>query len=414
MEQNTRPAPDNNLEAYGDWVTVDTAALPAPTVRPLAAASADVEIAGELTDAEEEFLGGLSEGDHAAAAAPAAAGYPAHNGNGNGNGSGDAESGTGRAPAHGAGTAMHGPTAQITDAPATLGGETATTRAPLRAAEPLAHPSAPPPPAAAAAPAPPSVTPAPMPAVALPRAEAPKTATQSALRPPVEPDLPVAAKAPDSRATGHPAAAEPVFDAESVRATAESGGEAAGDDPLARVERRIAELTADIGEIAAQVTALQAAHAGTAPAQAPAPAPAPPAADTADHVEVSIEELDSGPEEDGGAPLAAETPSEAADAGSQPVPVIRLVPIAEEESEETPDTALAADAEHADTAPPAAAEPPRDAAPAPDRFRDDVRDLLGYLDQLLDDLPPERVREFAQSPLFATYKALFAELGLDD
>ena len=78
------------------------------------------------------------------------------------------------------------------------------------------------------------------------------------------------------------------------------------------------------------------------------------------------------------------------------------------------DTALAADTEHADTAPPAAAEPPRDAAPAPDRFRDDVRDLLGYLDQLLDDLPPERVREFAQSPLFATYKALFAELGLDD
>ena len=60
--------------------------------------------------------------------------------------------------------------------------------------------------------------------------------------------------------------------------------------------------------------------------------------------------------------------------------------------------------------------PPPDASPAPspDLFRNDVRDVLGYLDQLLDDLPPERVREFAQSPQFATYKALFTELGLDD
>ena len=81
MEQNTRPAPDNDLEAYGDWVTVDRAVPPAAAVRQPSAAAAEVEIVGELTDAEEEFLGELSEADHAAATA-AGAGHPTHNGNG--------------------------------------------------------------------------------------------------------------------------------------------------------------------------------------------------------------------------------------------------------------------------------------------------------------------------------------------
>ena len=84
MEQNTRPAPDNDLEAYGDWVTVDSAAIPAAAVRQPPAATADVEIAAELTDAEEEFLGRVSDADAAAGAVTHDAGHPVHNGNGSG------------------------------------------------------------------------------------------------------------------------------------------------------------------------------------------------------------------------------------------------------------------------------------------------------------------------------------------
>ena len=48
------------------------------------------------------------------------------------------------------------------------------------------------------------------------------------------------------------------------------------------------------------------------------------------------------------------------------------------------------------------------------QVREEVRSVLAYLDQLLDALPPEEVREFAQSKHFATYKKLFREFGLDD
>ena len=48
------------------------------------------------------------------------------------------------------------------------------------------------------------------------------------------------------------------------------------------------------------------------------------------------------------------------------------------------------------------------------QVREDVRSVLAYLDQLLDALPPEKVREFAQSEHFATYKRLFREFDLND
>ena len=74
---------------------------------------------------------------------------------------------------------------------------------------------------------------------------------------------------------------------------------------------------------------------------------------------------------------------------------------------------------------PAFAEPEPDATAPPaseavadahmsDQVREDVRSVLAYLDQLLDALPPEKVREFAQSEHFATYKKLFREFDLDD
>ena len=42
----------------------------------------------------------------------------------------------------------------------------------------------------------------------------------------------------------------------------------------------------------------------------------------------------------------------------------------------------------------------------------DVTSVLSYLDQLLEALPEEKIREFAQSEYFETYKRLFDELGL--
>ena len=43
--------------------------------------------------------------------------------------------------------------------------------------------------------------------------------------------------------------------------------------------------------------------------------------------------------------------------------------------------------------------------------RDQFRRLV---QRAIDSLPPEKIREFAQSPDFATYKKLFTELDLDE
>jgi hypothetical protein len=46
------------------------------------------------------------------------------------------------------------------------------------------------------------------------------------------------------------------------------------------------------------------------------------------------------------------------------------------------------------------------------RLRGMVRVLLPYLDELMMSLPESRIREFAWSPFFDTYKEIFAELEL--
>ena len=47
-----------------------------------------------------------------------------------------------------------------------------------------------------------------------------------------------------------------------------------------------------------------------------------------------------------------------------------------------------------------------------DPLRDEVRNVLSYLDKLLDSLPDDKIEEFARSEHFETYKRLFEELGL--
>ena len=48
----------------------------------------------------------------------------------------------------------------------------------------------------------------------------------------------------------------------------------------------------------------------------------------------------------------------------------------------------------------------------PDDIKADVKSVLLYMDQLLENLPEEKIMEFARSEQFATYKKLFSELGL--
>ena len=45
-------------------------------------------------------------------------------------------------------------------------------------------------------------------------------------------------------------------------------------------------------------------------------------------------------------------------------------------------------------------------------IKDDVKSVLLYMDKLLESLPDEKIREFAASEQFETYKKLFDELGL--
>ena len=76
--------------------------------------------------------------------------------------------------------------------------------------------------------------------------------------------------------------------------------------------------------------------------------------------------------------------------------------------------------------PPAAAEPVQRAAaksaPAaakgkepfqiPSELKSELRNILTYMDQLLESLPEEKIEEFAKSDYFDSYKKLFKELGL--
>jgi hypothetical protein len=56
-------------------------------------------------------------------------------------------------------------------------------------------------------------------------------------------------------------------------------------------------------------------------------------------------------------------------------------------------------------------EPVKEAA-LPDNLKNDVKEVLNYMDKLLEELPDEKISEFAKSEHFEVYKRLFTELGL--
>jgi len=69
--------------------------------------------------------------------------------------------------------------------------------------------------------------------------------------------------------------------------------------------------------------------------------------------------------------------------------------------------------------PPLMEEPPLEAAGSslaagiPENLKEEVKTVLKYMDQPLEDLPEEKIREFARSEHFEVYRRLFEELGLE-
>ena len=205
---------------------------------------------------------------------------------------------------------------------------------------------------------------------------------------------------------------------------------------LEKLERQLTSLNADLKAVGQQLADLRS-RGGAVPGATAAPADAaPPAAPTFDAeaaddpLAITLEEL----ENDAGPPweAAASTPPLPAGDAAEVAPEAQAhapPPGGQEtaaEDEAAGDIQLVAEPE---PQPPAAADPvatlpaenPIPAAPAPadgaelgGQVREEVRSVLAYLDQLLDALPPEKVREFAQSKHFVTYKKLFREFGLDD
>lgn len=54
------------------------------------------------------------------------------------------------------------------------------------------------------------------------------------------------------------------------------------------------------------------------------------------------------------------------------------------------------------------------ASSIPGNLKKEIKSVLSYMDQLLENLPEDKIAEFAQSEQFETYKKLFKELGLDN
>ncbi|MBO6130894.1 MAG: hypothetical protein J6P28_02895 [Treponema sp.] len=63
-----------------------------------------------------------------------------------------------------------------------------------------------------------------------------------------------------------------------------------------------------------------------------------------------------------------------------------------------------------DTSPSEETDAPAEAIP--EELKEEIKTVLSYMDQLLENLPEEKIEEFARSEQFSTYKKLFKELGL--
>jgi hypothetical protein len=225
------------------------------------------------------------------------------------------------------------------------------------------------------------------------------------------PEEPEPAEAPilDLEAlTEEPSAEEPVA-LESEELLLEDLGEVTEEEEGAAPE----SLRAEEPAVSAEELTLDDFSGIKEPAAEAAPAAEPGEASLEEELPSSLEpaeELDL--VEDLGAPEAAETleaaPLEAEPLAAEP---LEAEPLEAEPLEAEPLEAEPLAAEPLEAEPVAAAAKPADSS-LPPSLREDVRSVLSYLDQLLEALPDDKVRQFAQSEYFGVYKRLFEELGL--
>jgi pilus assembly protein FimV len=70
--------------------------------------------------------------------------------------------------------------------------------------------------------------------------------------------------------------------------------------------------------------------------------------------------------------------------------------------------------EEAAPAAPSASPAPAAGPAIPEDLREDIRTVLKYMDQLLEELPENKIQEFANSEYFVMYRKLFEDLGLGE
>ena len=243
--------------------------------------------------------------------------------------------------------------------------------------------------------------------------------------------------AESERGAAAPAVAAPPVAAPAVAAPTPGAGDPhATSAALAKLERQLDSLNADLKTVGQQLADLRG-RGGVVPGPAAVPSDVAPSAAPLDAeagddpLAITLEELenDTGPHWEAAvatppvaagdaAEVAPEAQVSAPPPGGQETPAqdegsgdIQLV--AEPELEQEPPAAAAIETLPADDPIPEST-PAAGSAAFGDQVREEVRSVLAYLDQLLDALPPEKVREFAQSKHFATYKKLFREFGLDE
>ena len=130
-----------------------------------------------------------------------------------------------------------------------------------------------------------------------------------------------------------------------------------------------------------------APRAAPAPQQAPAPRAAP-------------------------APQQAPAPAPAPKAPTAPAPQQAPAPKAAPAPQAAPQEAKGGAVPSPLAAGPQTRAPGKDGFQIPSVLKSELRNILSYMDQLLESLPEDKIEEFAKSEYFDSYKKLFKELGL--
>ena len=104
---------------------------------------------------------------------------------------------------------------------------------------------------------------------------------------------------------------------------------------------------------------------------------------------------------------------EVAEEISEPTEEVIIEEPVEEVAEETVEVNIA-EPEVAKEGPVVADSSTPVAQPATAKIQDDIKSVLVYMDQLLENLPEDKIEEFARSEHFETYKKLFNELGISN